>query len=40
MSFWATPMVAANSAGAAPITATVSSETGASWNSTWQRATM
>ena len=40
MSFCARPMVAANSAVAAPITATTSSEIGASWNSTWQRATM
>ena len=40
MSFWATPIVAANSAVAAPMIATVSSEIGASWNSTWLRATM
>ena len=40
MSFWARPMVAANSAVAAPTTATVSSEAGASRKSGWQRATM
>src|SRR5439155_552201 len=40
MSFWATPIVAASSAVAAPITATTSSVAGASVNSAWQRATM
>ena len=40
MSFCASPMVAANSAVAAPTQATTSSEMGASWNSTCVRATM